>query len=161
MTIGLNKEFCAGVTFIAIGGLYGLLAWSDLPIGVALNMGPGYVPLVLSGMLAVLGVVILGQGIVAADADASFGVIPWRGIILLSLATIFFAAFVEKLGLLPGVFVTTFLAALANPRIRWLRAALTSLCIALFCTAVFAYGIRLPLPVIGDFWRNWGALAWI
>jgi putative tricarboxylic transport membrane protein len=71
-------------------------------------------------------------------------------VILLSLATIIFAAFVEKLGLLPGVFATTFVATLANRKVNLVRAALTSLCIAIFCTAVFAYGIRLPIPVIGE-----------
>jgi hypothetical protein len=49
---------------------------------------------------------------------------------------IIFAAFVEKLGLLPGVFATTFVATLANRKVNLVRAALTSLC-ALKCSCNF------------------------
>lgn len=149
------KDLGAGAFFIAVGLVYGSIAWLRLPIGVALNMGPGYFPIILSGMLVVLGLWIAGRGFIDTVGRLPFGAVPWRGVVLLSLATIAFAAFVEKLGLLAGVFVTTFVATLANRKVNPLRAAFTSLCIALFCTAVFGYGIRLPVPVIGAWLRWW------
>jgi hypothetical protein len=149
------KDLGAGAFFVFVGLVYGSIAWFGLPIGVALNMGPGDFPIVLSGMLIVLGLWIAGRGFVDTQGREPFGAVPWRGVILLSLATIIFAAFVEKLGLLPGVFATTFVATLANRKVNLVRAALTSLCIAIFCTAVFAYGIRLPIPVIGEWLGGW------
>ncbi len=149
-----GKDLGAGAFFVFIGVVYGSIAWFGLRVGSALNMGPGYFPIALSGMLIVLGLWIAGRGFIDTEGQVSFGVVPWRGVIMLSLATIIFAAFVEGLGLLPGVFVTTFVATLANPKAKPLQAAVTSLCIALFCTAVFGYGIRLPIPVIGE-WLRW------
>ncbi len=153
MTANL-KDIGAGTIFVAVGTLYGCLAWFGLPIGMALNMGPGYFPLVLSGILVVLGLTIIGRAFIDLDDRLPFGVVPWRGVVLLSLATIIFAAFVEKLGLLPGVFITTFIAMLANPKVHMRKSLASSLCIALFCTAVFGYGIHLPIPVIGE-WLRW------
>jgi hypothetical protein len=138
----------SGAFFAAVGLLYGSIAWQTLDVGSALEMGPGYFPIILSGLLIALGVAIAVRGL-SSEQQSRFGVVPWRGVILLSLATITFAAFFDDLGMLPGVFITTFLAALSSPKIRILRAVMISFCIAVFCTAVFSYGIQLPVPVIG------------
>lgn len=147
------KDLAAGAAFIAVGVLYGWLAWSSLPIGEALNMGPGYFPLVLSGSLVMLGAAIAARARVTVQVTP-FGVVPWRGIVMLSLATLVFAAFVEELGLLAGIFLTGFVAALADREVKIVNALAVSLGIALFCTAVFAYGVHLPIPVMGR-WPDW------
>ena len=149
------KDLGAGAFFILVGVLYGSIAWTGLPIGQALNMGPGYFPIVLSCMLIVLGLWIGWRGFIDIVGREPFGVVPWRGVIMLSLATIVFAAFVEELGMLAGVFLTCFLATLANPKVRIFNAIATSIGIAIFCTAVFAFGIRLPIPVIGAWLGGW------
>ena len=68
---------------------------------------------------------------------------------MLSLSTVVFAAFLQVLGMLPGVFVTALLACLASNQIKLLPALAISLGIAVFCVLVFSYGIRLPVPVFG------------
>ena len=147
-----RKDVASGVFFIAVGVLYGGIAWHSLPMGSALEMGPGYFPIVLSGILVVLGVVIAGCALFAEKGSKTpFGLVPWRGLIMLSLATIVFAAFIEELGLLPGVFVTMFFASLSSKGSSVVRSIVISLSIALFCTVIFGYGIRLTLPIIGPF----------
>ena len=146
-----RKDVASGVFFIAVGVLYGGIAWHSLPMGSALEMGPGYFPIVLSGILVVLGVVIAGCALFAEKGSKTpFGLVPWRGLIMLSLATIVFGAFIEELGLLPGVFVTMLLATLSS-KSSLVRSLVISLSIALFCTVIFGYGIRLTLPIIGPF----------
>lgn len=147
------KDIAAGTFFLAAGLLYGLIAWFRLPIGVPLEMGPGYFPIVLSSVLGIFGILIIGSGIITSR-ETPFGLVPWRGVLLLSIATIAFAAFVDKLGMLPGIFVTTFVATLANPKITLFRAVLIALGVSIFCTAVFGYGVRLPIPIIGT-WLRW------
>ncbi|MCO5066849.1 MAG: tripartite tricarboxylate transporter TctB family protein [Rhizobiaceae bacterium] len=142
------KEIAAGAIFIVFGLTYGLIAWRRLPIGEALNMGPGYFPILLSCILVVLGAAIALRT-VSAGENAPLGVIPWRGIVMLTLATVFFAAFVDQVGMLPGIFVTTLLAYHASPKARLVRGIAISIALALFCTALFGFGVRLPLPVLG------------
>ncbi len=59
----IRKDVAAGAFFIAVGLLYAGIAWKWLPVGRALNMGPGYFPLVLSCLLTVLGAATLIRGL--------------------------------------------------------------------------------------------------
>jgi len=151
----INKKDCAaGLFFIASGALYGGMAWSSLPIGTALRMGPGYFPIVLSGLMALFGVVIAVRSL-SIGPGTPFGVIPWRGLSLILLATVVFAAFIDDLGMIPGVFLTTFLATMASPQMTLPRTLGASIGITVFCTLVFSYAVRLPIPVIGPFFSGW------
>ena len=52
----------AGLLFIAFGLLFGVQALG-LELGTAFRMGPGYFPLVLSGILILLGLAIVASAI--------------------------------------------------------------------------------------------------
>jgi hypothetical protein len=153
MTINKN-DVAAGAFFIAVGLIYGGIAWTSLPLGRALNMGPGYFPLVLSGLLAVLGAATLIRGLRIGSGDSRFGVVPWRAVGMLSLATVIFATLLPELGLFPCVFATAMTASLASSQVGMRSAALASLVIAAFCVAVFTYAIALPIPVFGTWFVN-------
>ena len=142
------KDLASGAIFAAVGILYGAIAWTSLPIGVAFNMGPGYFPIVLSGMLIAFGIFIAARALYVAQ-ETPFGVVPWRGIVLLTASVLVFAASLEYLGLFLGVFATAFIASLAPRDAKVLKAAATSLLIAVFCTAVFSYGLSIQVPVFG------------
>jgi len=142
------KSVASGILFVLMGLAYFWMAWSKLPIGSAMDMGPGYFPIVLSGGLVVFGSWIALLGI-RSSPDSEFGVVPWRAIIMLTLATLVFAAFFDDLGLFPGIFVLTLLASLASSENTLIGGVLLSLFMAVFCTAVFGYGIGLPIPVVG------------
>src|SRR3954467_13782685 len=49
-----NKNIMSGIFFIGVGAL-GIYMAQDYPMGTALRMGPGYFPIVLSGMLILFG----------------------------------------------------------------------------------------------------------
>ncbi|RVO73538.1 tripartite tricarboxylate transporter TctB family protein [Sinorhizobium medicae] len=142
------KDIGAGLFFMGVGLLYGTIAWFGLPIGSALDMGPGYFPLILSSMLFVLGIAIAGRGLKSRPAER-FGKLPWRGIVLLSGATVIFAAFIDDFGMVPGIFLTSLVAAMADSEISMRKAALIALGVAGLCTATFSIALRLPIPIIG------------
>ena len=58
MTIN-TKDASAGALFIVLGVGFGLNAYLSLDLGTTMRMGPGYFPLLLSGLLVILGVAIL------------------------------------------------------------------------------------------------------
>jgi hypothetical protein len=62
LSIGSQKDMAAGLFFLVIGTLGIWLGW-ELPMGMALRMGPGYVPKGLSGILIILGVFIGARAI--------------------------------------------------------------------------------------------------
>ncbi|MEN3354495.1 MAG: putative tricarboxylic transport rane protein, partial [Betaproteobacteria bacterium] len=57
-----NKNIMSGIFFIGVGAL-GIYMAQDYPMGTALRMGPGYFPIVLSGMLILFGIYCLIQGV--------------------------------------------------------------------------------------------------
>ena len=64
--LGNNKRFLAGLMFLAIGAVAIWMA-QDYPIGSALRMGPGYFPIVLSGIMILFGIYELVLGIMKSD----------------------------------------------------------------------------------------------
>jgi hypothetical protein len=147
-----RKDLATGALFIAFAVGYGTMSLTTMPVGTATQMGPGFFPSMLAGCLALLGLGVIVRSFFIASTEP-FGTMPWRAAIMLSLATILFAAFVEDLGMLPGTFVTTFVACLASPKIKLWQGILISLCIAAFCSLVFSVALGVPLPIFGSLFR--------
>ena len=144
-----RKDLATGLIFIAFALAYGYMSLNTMAVGTLTQMGPGFFPALLAGCLGLTGVGVIVRGLWLAS-EHPFGVVPWRAMVFLSLATIIFAAFVDDLGMLPGTFVTSFIACLGTPRISLVQNLLTSICIAAFCSAVFSMGLGVPLPILGD-----------
>lgn len=125
-------------------------------VGSALRMGPGYVPLLLGGILTVLGLVIVALGFLGGDeqaralADQERRPIPWVPAALLLAGVLFFGATVRGLGLAPALFVTTFLAALAGHNTGVVRALVTAAGLTVLCLVVFVSLLQLRLPLLGS-----------
>lgn len=143
----IGKDVLAGATFIAFGLAFALTA-STYPIGSALRMGPGYFPIVLGGLLVLLGVLTVVKGFVAPD-EGELGPVPWRALALLLGAVLFFGFAVRGLGLIPTLFVTVFLAALAGFQVRLVPAAVIAAGLTALCYLIFIVALQLRLPLLG------------
>jgi len=148
-------DLVAGGIFVALGMAFAIGARS-YELGSAFRMGPGYVPLVLGGLLALLGLAVIGVGVVrwrASDktpTESHHGAIPWRAIALLTAAVIVFGAGVDPLGLVPALLVTTFLAGLADRDNSVLAAAVIAVGLTVACVLIFVVLLQLRLPLIGS-----------
>lgn len=135
----------AGLVLLAFGATFAAAAWIGVDIGTAFRMGPGYLPLVLGLLLVVLGAVIVATPAPQDDAPAR---VNWRALILLTLATLYFALTIRNFGALPAVFGSVLLAALADRAKLW-QAALIGAVLAAATIGIFVYGLGLPIPVLG------------
>ncbi|WP_296509853.1 tripartite tricarboxylate transporter TctB family protein, partial [Rhodoferax sp.] len=68
MKIQSQKDFYSGLMFTIVGGSFALGA-SDYAVGTGARMGPGYFPLVLGVLLAILGVAITFTSMVVETED--------------------------------------------------------------------------------------------
>jgi len=147
-------DLLAGGVF-AVLGLAFAIGGARYDLGSALRMGPGYVPLVLGGILTVLGLVIVAQAFLGGDqharelADQERGPVPWVRAALLVAAVVFFGTTVRGLGLAPALFVTTFLAALAGHRTGVVRALVIAAGLTVLCLVIFVSLLQLRLPLLG------------
>jgi hypothetical protein len=141
------RDVLAGLVFMAFGLAFAVTAWS-YDIGTALRMGPGYFPLVLGGILVLLGALTVLEGIVAGEGEA-IGPVPWRGIVLLTAAVLFFGFTVQRLGLAPSLFVTVLLAAFSSHRTTIVSALAMAFGLTAFCILVFVEALGMPVPLVG------------
>ena len=79
--------------------------------------------------------------------------VPWRGLVLLSVALLFFGLTVRGLGVVPSLFVTTSLAGLASVRVRPLTALVIGAGLTATCVIVFIVALQLRLPLFGPWIR--------
>ena len=155
MTQPDRSDLAAGLVFIAIAAAF---AWAalDVRMGTLLRMGPGYFPLVLSGLLAALGALMLLRGARRPAAPAGPGQgqgpsfrVAWRPLLLVCGSALFFALTLEGLGLPLTTFATLLIAASASPQFRPAEALLTAAAFAAGAWVVFAMLLGLPFRLAG------------
>jgi hypothetical protein len=142
-----RTDALAGLVFILFGLVFGVKSL-DLEMGTAFRMGPGYFPLVLSGLLVLFGLLIVA-GAIHDRGGEGVGTLAWRGVIFILPAPIFFGLTVRGLGFVPAIFLTTLIAALASFRMRLPWALALAAGVTLFATLVFSYGLGLPFRRFG------------
>lgn len=150
LTIPVNKDVVAGAIFLAFSIGFGVVS-TAYPMGTAAQMGPGYYPLLLSGVLAALGIAI-GLGGWRKPAQRLVVVRPVALACVLA-APLLFAITLRPLGFVLAVILTSLLATMAAPRMRWLPRVLSALGMALGCTAIFIWALGIPLPLFGTLLR--------
>ncbi|ALN74270.1 tripartite tricarboxylate transporter TctB family protein [Aureimonas sp. AU20] len=142
-----RRDLFAAAIFVTVALAFALEAWT-YPMGTALRMGPGFIPLLLAILLAILGLVI-GITSLRKHERVERTPIPWKGIALVSLALIVFGEFGAALGLVPVVFVGTAIVALASARNTPVSALAIAGAMSLLCWVVFKIGLGITLPTFG------------
>jgi hypothetical protein len=140
------KDFFAGLLFIAIAAVFahGVL---ELQIGTAFRMGPGYFPLMLVGLLAALGLVILFRGVWAEGEP--IGVVAWRGLINIVLPVVFFGVTIRGLGFVVSLALTVFFTTLASGHFKLWVGLMNTAVLVLFGWLIFIWGLGLPISLLG------------
>jgi Tripartite tricarboxylate transporter TctB family len=144
-------DILAGLIFVAFGLGFAVMSLS-YELGTPLRMGPGYFPLVLGGILVLLGLLIAGKGFVAGAGpgdEGRFGSVPWRALVLLVVAVLFFGLTVRGLGLVPATAVAALLAALASSRTGILAAVAIAAGLTVLSVLIFVLALQLRLPLLG------------
>jgi putative tricarboxylic transport membrane protein len=140
------KDFFCGLLLLAIAAVFAVGLF-DLEIGSAFRMGPGYFPLVLTLLLAGLGIAILVNGL--RIPGEPIGMIPWRAILLIVLPVVFFGATLRGLGFLPSLSIVVFSSTLASREWNLRFALVTTLLLVAACAAIFIFGLGLPISLFG------------
>ena len=142
-----RKDLLAGAVFAGFGLAFSITS-TTYDIGTPLRMGPGFFPLVLGGILVVLGVSIAVKGFVAGEGG-EIGNVPWRALVLLLAAIVFFGFTVRDLGLVPALFVTVLLAGLAGRSARVIPAVVIAASLTALSVLIFVVLLQLRLPLVG------------
>jgi hypothetical protein len=144
-----QQDFTAGLFFLITGALfaYGSLAYK---LGSAMRMGPGYFPLALGLLLALIGLVIAARNArVELDQDeASLIEKPClRSLLLIGVAMLIFAFALQILGLIIATVALVVISGIAYRSFCWKEISALSTGLAAFASIVFSWALGLPLQV--------------
>ena len=144
MRIRAPKDFWAGVMFCGFA-VVAILAARGYSFGSAGKMGPGYFPLLLGGLLGVLGVVLIARSVVIEGGPLPrFHISP---LAIIVAGVCLFGALIEAFGLVAALAVLTLASAWAGPQFRWGEALALALALVVFSIGVFVYALGLSLSV--------------
>lgn len=147
-----SKDVLLGLVYISVGVVYGVYTTRDLAIGRALNMGPGYFPAVLSGMMVVIGLIVLLQGL-PNWRERPFGFVNWRSVICILASVVVFSLLARPAGMIIASFATALVASAASRFASVVGALVTAAFLSIFCSLVFIYGMGLPMGLFGTWFR--------
>lgn len=142
-------DLLAGTIFVLIGGAF-VVGSLGYELGTPLRMGPGYFPLLVGAILAALGLAVVVKGL-AAGEEITFGAIPWRAIVLIVAALVFFGFAIRPLGFVPTAAVTALMTTFASRRVRPLTAVAVAAGLTVAATLIFVVGLQLRVPL----WGTW------
>jgi hypothetical protein len=136
-----NRDFLAGLLFMAIGaGGFGIAL--SYPFGSVQQMGPGFFPRVLGGILVGFGVVTLVRGLRAGEpVEGGWG---WFPLAMLTASLVAFGWLMEHVGVVPSLVVLVVSSAYAGREFRWGEVAVLAVAMTLLAVAIFIWGLGLP-----------------
>jgi len=145
MRIRSPKDFWAGLMFTGFGLFFAAWALSSYRLGGSLRMGPGYFPAVLGGILALMGLVILGRALAVDGAKvARFG---FRPLLFVLGGCVAYGYLVAPLGLVLATAALVFISAFGGHEFRLREVALLAAVLIVLSVLVFVKGLMLPFPL--------------
>ena len=155
MLIKSQKDFFSGLMFTVAGSAfaYGATSYS---IGTGGRMGPGYFPLLLGIILAILGAIIMFKALVVATPNGDkIGKWAWKPLLLIISANLIFGVMIGGLpsiglppmGLIAGIFALVIVASLAGDRFNIKEVLILSVILSIGSYAAFILLLKLQFPV--------------
>ena len=155
MKIKSQKDFFSGLMFLAVGIAF---AWgaTNYNIGEGARMGPGYFPLMLGILLAIVGVVIVFGALVVETEDGDkIGKWAWKPLFFIIASNVVFGICIggipkigiPALGLIVGIYALTFIASMAGDEHNNKQVLVLATVLAVLSYVAFIWLLKLQFPV--------------
>ncbi|MFT4194434.1 tripartite tricarboxylate transporter TctB family protein [Ottowia sp.] len=159
MRIKSQKDFFAGLLYAVIGIAF---AWgaTTYSIGDGARMGPGYFPLILGIVLALIGGFVIFRSLTVETPDGDpIGKWSFKPLIFVILANFLFGILlggipsigVPAMGLMIAIFVLTVVAAMAGPEFKWTEVIILGIVLAAGSWVTFVWGLNLQFQLWPSF----------
>jgi hypothetical protein len=143
-TVARSKELWSGLLFLAIGCVAAGMAL-QYSIGTISRMGPGYFPLALGAIVALLGLIFVARAFAFGGTPLG-GSNPFAILCVLGSASIF-AGLLEALGLAISAFLLVVAAYAGGSEFHARRMIALSAGLAVFVVVLFAMLLKLQVPI--------------
>jgi len=131
-------------------GVLALTLGSNLAVGTAIRMGPGYVPRMLSYILIALGIAILVRAVIAPSEPIES--LRWKPITMITIGVVVFAALFERAGMAPALVALIFLSALGGEEFKVVETILACAVLIALCVVIFKLGLSMNISIVQGVW---------
>ncbi len=147
LKIKSERDFWSGILFLVVGIAFAVGA-TNYKMGMPSNPGPGYFPLGLSCLMAILGAIVLFKSLTIETEDGDrIGAIAWRPLIVVVAAITVFALALPRLGLAITVPILIIVVSMAGSEFRWKGVLIASVVLTVGSWAIFIAGLNLTIPL--------------
>jgi hypothetical protein len=155
MRIKSQADFYSGVMFTVVGGAFAVGSTS-YNIGDGARMGPGYFPLMLGVLLALLGIVILFQALVVETMDGDkIGKWAWKPLFYVIAANLAFGVLLGGLpsiglpamGMILAIYALTIISSLAGSHFKLRDVLVLATILAAGSYVAFIWALKLQIQV--------------
>lgn len=147
MDLRRNKDFLAGLVFLAFGLAAMHIADDDYPMGTAVRMGPGNFPLWLGAILALFGVYLAARGLGWPEKAPARVAWDWRPVTCIVASMLLFGFLAPRLGLVPALAAMFFVAALGGREWHFREVLVLTAVMTALAVGVFVYLLKLPFQL--------------
>ena len=155
MKIKSSKDFFSGLMFTVVGAAFAYGATS-YTVGTGARMGPGYFPLLLGIILALLGAAILFKSLVVETPDGEpVGKWAWKPLFFIIAGNLLFGVLLGGLpsiglpamGLIAAIFGTTIVVSMAGDEFNFKETIVLSAILSVMSYGAFIMLLKLQFPV--------------
>jgi hypothetical protein len=150
-----QKDFFSGLMFTGVGAAFAVGATS-YTVGTGARMGPGYFPLMLGVLLAILGAVVMFKSLVVETQDGDkIGAFAWKPLFFIIASNLLFGVLlgglpsikVPAMGMIAAIFGLTIVASLAGERFNLKEVLILSTILSIGSYLAFIVLLKLQFPV--------------
>lgn len=147
MKIKSQRDFWSGLMFVVVGVVFAVGA-TNYSMGTSARPGPGYFPLILSVLMALLGGFVLFKSLtIEVEGGDPIGAIAWRPLLVIVAAITVFGAALPRLGLVVTVPILILMTSLAGDEFKWKGVLATAIVLTVGSWAIFVLGLKLVIPM--------------
>jgi putative tricarboxylic transport membrane protein len=146
---GSKSDYYAG-GLIALIGAGAVLQGQTYPIGTMMRIGPGFFPVVLGCVLALVGILI---AVIPAEAQqgGEHETVPafdFRGTACITGGVLLFIVIGKFAGLVPATLASVFLSAIGDRTTTVRQALLLAVIMTIIGVLLFVYGLSIQFPLL-------------
>ncbi|UOD50000.1 tripartite tricarboxylate transporter TctB family protein [Orrella daihaiensis] len=136
------RDLLGGLLMIAIGG-FAVIYGQRYEMGQLQQMGPGYFPVVLGSILALLGVFIAVPALFRTGTAIE---VQWKSLFWVSASLILFAGLLNIVGVIFATMICVLTSSMAST-LPWRKKLILAASIALLTYLIFSLGLGMQFPL--------------
>jgi hypothetical protein len=141
LKIKSQRDFWSGLMFLVMGGGFAIGA-TNYSMGASARPGPGYFPMILGVLTAILGGVVLFKAMTIETEDGDpVGKFSWRPLIVIVAAIGLFGFLLPLLGMICTIPILIAVTSMAGDEYRWKGVLANAVVLTVASWLIFIVGL--------------------